>query len=232
MDSRRTGAAIAVAATILVIVLVGGATADPVSGNLQPGSSSSADETRRPRHRASRGRRHLGACGKDAITELVVVVDSNLSVPMELDEVRIDLVGPAVSPSVRRCARERRRAASHARARAPRRPLDRQDHRDGAPRGSDLVQRRATTAFISGETRVLRLHLLRECLAVRCASTETCASGGCRGIDVAPSELEAWTGTVERFDASVPDAQVDGGDVDACVAGPRSATASTTTATA
>ena len=165
----------------------------------------------------------VAACSsKTPVTELLVVVDSDLSVPAELDEVRVDLVGPG--GEVRRSEgalasdAELPRTLALVHRGGPLGPV--RITVTGRHAGSDLVQRRATATFISGETRVLRLHLLRECLNMRCSSTETCASGGCRAIDVAPSELEPWTGGVGRFDASVPDAQTDGGDVDACVAAP------------
>ena len=77
---------------------------------------------------------------------------------------------------------------------------------------------RASTGFVGGETRALRMHLDRACLGVlSCDDLETCADGACVDAYVDPRTLPPF-----GADAQVPDPGVDGGPdpldagVDAC----------------
>jgi len=155
-----------------------------------------------------------GGCTGD-LTQVMVVVDSDLDVPDEVDAVRIDITSPTG---------EFRRA--NAQLTGPRSmPLPRSlgiVHRGGpleplvvtvtgSVGGTDVIQRRARTGFVESETVVLRMDLLRSCLEVPCPVDQTCTANGCQGIDVDPTTLPPWTGTAGRLDAS----GMDGGPEDA-----------------
>lgn len=169
---------------------------------------------------------HLAAAalllaGCTQLTEVVVVVDSDLAVPEELDGVRIDVTSPG--------GEFRRATAALAGERAL--PLPRTlgiVHRGGPLEplvvvatgtlgGRDVVQRRARLAFAPGRTVELRLDLLRSCVGVACPVDQTCAENGCAPSDVDVALLRDWRGSAERLDATapLPDAG-DGGAGDAC----------------
>jgi len=144
----------------------------------------------------------LAGCSKDALTQLVIVVDTNMDVPSELDAVRIEV------RDTRGDTRQASGALTGADATAlpvflplvhsggPLGPVD--VRAVGLRRGLDVVERAASVFFVEGQTRVLRLHLLASCVGVSCAGEQTCAEMGCRPIAVDPTELGTWTGTVER----------------------------------
>lgn len=163
-------------------------------------------------------------------TEIVVISETNLSVPEELDairivatdadglvqEVRADLGAGAPRPVSVGLVSET----------APRLALE--VVAIGELRGVEVLRRTARVMFIEGRVVVLRLDLFAHCVEARCGAELTCAEGGCRSIDVAPSELPSWTGSLldppmPLFDASAPedagldamDAGLDGGDLDA-----------------
>lgn len=165
----------------------------------------------------------LAACATQ--TQLVVVVDTNLDVPAELDLVEVSVLGPdgvsTVTPQ----------------------PLD----GPGAPSfpltlgvapsgealgpitvtaigrraGAEVVRQSATvSALVPGETRTLHLVLYRSCVGRECPAATTCDAAGCVGLERA--ELPPWTGTPPTFDDSDPclaqtwDADDDGEGSDAC----------------
>ena len=144
----------------------------------------------------------LAGCSKDALTQLVVVVDTDMDVPSELDAIRIE---------VRNGLDELQQAnGSLTGADATTLPVFLSLVHSGGPlgpvevravglrRGADIVERRASVFFVEGQTRVLRLNLLASCVDVMCSAEQTCAEMGCRTVDIAPTELGTWTGTVER----------------------------------
>lgn len=167
----------------------------------------------------------IGGCREDELTQLIVSVDTDMSVPDELDRLAIDIVGPQG---------EVRRAEG---------PLD-GDMRlpatlgivwrggalspiniriAGRLRGMDVIQYRAEATFTEEKVRLLRVVLGRACVGVMCAPGTTCDPsrpvGGdmCRSELVDPSEYEEWTGRPGRIDGAMPDA--DGGmdsGVDGC----------------
>lgn len=148
------------------------------------------------------------ACSGGELTELLVVVDSDLSVPGELDGVRVTATGAE--------------AMSAAGAITSDEPLPRTVgivHREGmlgpvevtvvgTQGGDDVVQARVTTSFVQGKTLVLPVFLSR-----RCADPQACV------LDVDPSSLDEWNGSVPRVDAGpscVPSAEVCNGEDDDC----------------
>jgi hypothetical protein len=161
----------------------------------------------------------VAACAP-AKTEIIVAVDTDLSVPDELNAVRIDLVGP--TGQVRR-ANGTLESASDLPAsvgvhwsEGPLGPI--QLTVTGIKDGRDVIQRRARTSFVEGETRVLWMVLVESCLERACPLDQTCSEGGCRPIDVGSDELAVFAGALKRPDGGDLDAGADASvEPDACV---------------
>lgn len=148
----------------------------------------------------------LVGCGTER-TEIVVVIDSDLAVPDELDAIRVQVTGPDGSTK-----------NAGAMLGPGETPLPRTlglVHEDGPlspvrilvtgrSGDSDVIERRATTAFIEGRTLLLRMDLLRSCVAVVCDADQSCLSGSCRSAEVDPGSLPEWQGQATRLDASTP----------------------------
>jgi len=138
----------------------------------------------------------IGSCSEDSLTEIVVMVDSDLSVPSEIDEVRVDVSGVVGGP----------RQSSGSLTGAGASPLPRTVGlvHEGGPlgpvevratalrAGTEVLSREARVSFIQGRTVVLRLELLRSCIGVSCPAEQTCAASACRSVVVPPSELPEW----------------------------------------
>lgn len=143
----------------------------------------------------------LAGCGDDAtLTELVVVVDTDLSVPDEVSRIGLRVVGSdgrmVFDGDVDLSAPG-----------APARPLTLGLTPAGdslgpivvaavaiAPADAPVVSAAARTSFVEGRRRMLRLLLERVCVGVPCAEGTTCRGGACDVEDVAPEGLPAWTG--------------------------------------
>jgi len=166
----------------------------------------------------------LAACSNE-LTELVVVVDSDLPVPAGLDEVVVTVEG--ASPA-RFDAQTRLVGAG-----APRLPVT-LGVRPREP-GSGPVTLRAVgrlgdvervvaevrTRFVEGERRIVRIRLDARCVEVRCDDGATCSEGMCVDATVDPSTLPRFDGTLDLgavdagdSDAGAPDLGVDAGDLD------------------
>jgi hypothetical protein len=157
----------------------------------------------------------LGGCTGPR-TEVLVVVDTDLRVPEELDEVRIDLLGPGGEP--RRAQGSVETAADLPKTLGIVDATNREMRSvhvtvTGLRRGANVVQRRAEFVFVPTETRILRIDLLRACVGVSCPAGQTCGEEGCRGVEVAAAELTPYApAAVDRIDASIPaDAGADAG---------------------
>ncbi len=139
-------------------------------------------------------------------TELVLVVDTNLEVPAEMDEVVVSVTGPGgltVSGSEQLTA-----------AGAPSFPLtlgirprgDQLGPIDiavtGRLAGSFVIERDVQTTLSEGESKVLHVFLVRACLDVSCADGESCGRQGCESVEV--TELPSWTGSPPAFDPMDP----------------------------
>ena len=144
------------------------------------------------------------ACSGD-LTELLVVVDSDLAVPSELDAVQVTVSGVVESMS-----------ASGAITNAE--PLPRTVgvvHRGGglgpvevtvigSRGGTEVIRARAVTWFVRGRTLVLPIFLSQECTGVTCPAGRTCSGGACVSASVDPATLAVWNGTVPRLDGGEP----------------------------
>lgn len=82
---------------------------------------------------------------------------------------------------------------------------------EGRLGGLAVIERAASTSFTKNETRMVPMYLLGECLAVECTGeNETCVGGElqCANENIAPSSLPAWS----RKPASIGQCEVGQGD--------------------
>ncbi|MBO6935678.1 MAG: hypothetical protein JJ863_11910 [Deltaproteobacteria bacterium] len=165
----------------------------------------------------------LASCGTDDLTQLMVVVDTDFQVPGEMDEIRIEVVGPtgdaktAESP-ISTADLPMRLAVVH--RGGPLGPVTVKVEGNGPlpdGRRGVVIQRRAVVEFVEGEVRVLQMDLLRVCQGVVCDSGSTCADGDCRTREVSEDELPPWDGPM-RTDFGVPDVGPEDMGADACLA--------------
>lgn len=154
----------------------------------------------------------LAACSRP--TELVVIVDSDLAVPGELDQVRVTVTGPAgMSESAEQAldgtGPELPLTLGVVPAGEALGPID--VVADGMLSGSIVVTRSARTTLIAGESLALYLFLARACRGVMCPDGETCTENGCATVEIDPADLPRWTGVIEGRDAGVDAGRFDGG---------------------
>ncbi|MAQ13825.1 MAG: hypothetical protein CMN30_03410 [Sandaracinus sp.] len=157
----------------------------------------------------------LFGCGKDDLTQIVVVVGTDIA---ELDGVRIEVEGLAMDSREIDFDAGRPATLGLVHRGGPLGPLTITAHglRGGV---AGEPERRARVSFVEGEVRQLRLDLLSTCVGLSCASDQTCTGPStCSPIESAI--LEPWTGSAPDLDGGVSDAAVaDGGSRDAGDAG-------------
>jgi hypothetical protein len=144
-----------------------------------------------------------GACNGDPRSQILVTVESDLSVPTELDQIRIEATSPDGTLQT-----------STANLGTGQLPLPRvltMVHDGGALgpfhllvrgllAGATGLTREASVTFEPGQIRVLRVPLMRSCLTVSCPAGEsTCGDGACISLDDA-GVLEPWDGTPPPLD--------------------------------
>ncbi len=142
-------------------------------------------------------------CG-DPPTEIVLVVDTGLAVPAELDAVTIDVSGPT------RMERKLARLGPSGTALPLTLGLTRAEGAalgplgivvSGQRAGTEIVRRVVSTEFVEGESRVLRVVLVADCLAPRdCGAGNTCSELGCVPERLAGSALPRFGAVPGRFD--------------------------------
>ncbi|MFT3923310.1 MAG: hypothetical protein QM778_12320 [Myxococcales bacterium] len=144
----------------------------------------------------------LSACAPEELarTQIMLVVDSDLRVPDELDEIVMHIDGPGGK------SQEATAALGPGQPALPRSlglvhqegPLSPVNVRViGKHAGSVLVQRDAHLAFRTGHTLVLPMHLVRSCLTQSCGE-QTCTEYGCQSADLDPVSLKDWSGDEPR----------------------------------
>ncbi len=161
----------------------------------------------------------LTACSTD-LTELIVIVDTDLAVPAQLDEIVVTT--QSATGGVKTAA------ASLADSTALPMTVGLRPGADtsatvmvyvrGRLAGTEQVVARVNTHFLPGERRVLRVDLTNACIGVVCTDSQTCSRGACVPRAVDPATLPRFTGTApgRRDDAGEADAgEADAGDVDA-----------------
>ncbi|NCQ60961.1 MAG: hypothetical protein GW913_09890, partial [Myxococcales bacterium] len=166
----------------------------------------------------------LPACSSD-LTQLVVVVDSDLDIPVQIDTVRVDVLGPSGGS-----ASEQQASSSSADL-----PLTLSVRPAGSALGPihvaavgllggvEVVRQTARVTLVSGETRMLRMRLSADCVGVACSADQTCASGACGDV---PTTTEPWPGHPPTRDAAVT---IDGGSDGGPDGGPDAGDCSTDT---
>jgi hypothetical protein len=148
-----------------------------------------------------------------AETQLVVVTETDLSIPDEIDAFELVVEG-----SSGRMVSEQESLASGG-APAPPFTVGLIPEGDvlgpititarGTRSGLEVVRVSARTSFVHGESRMLRLMLERVCRGISCELDETCVQGGCVSSEVDSSNLPPWEGEIPAFDAG--SRPVDGG---------------------
>lgn len=163
-----------------------------------------------------------GACSrKDSNTKIMVVVWSDLTVPTELNQVRIDVKGPSTVTSrsfslapISEAGKSRLPVVYELVS-----PDDKALAFDVVAMGyvdtSPVVSQSARVSFDPGHSRVLALFLGRACEQVACAGDKTCSGGICVDVDA---------NNLPEYDPKSPWVAPDAGVVgtgDAGDAGPR-----------
>jgi hypothetical protein len=166
----------------------------------------------------------LSACATEP-TQLVVVVETNLDVPSEIDTVEVVVTGPsAVSTST---------SEALVGPDDPPFPLTLTVLPAGSALGpvsitargllgdSEAIRAEVRTELVDGKSKMVRLFLLRGCIDRPCVGM-TCGEAGCTPIAVAGETLPAWTGEPPPFDGDEPcaanpwDQDGDGQGAEAC----------------
>jgi hypothetical protein len=154
----------------------------------------------------------MGCGDDDGLTELVVVIDSDMAVPAELSLVHLRVVGPSGDAALDE-------NVDLAAPGAPSLPLTL-----SLTPGSDAlspvlltatgtaqggtVERTVDTGFVRGERRMVAIWLLEACVGVTCPAGQTCGAGGvCAAAAVPPDSLPPWTGDPDA--GAPPDAGTD-----------------------
>lgn len=158
----------------------------------------------------------LFAAGCEAkITEVVLLVETDLRVPEDIDTISVRVNTPGrnipgldapLTGSVRNSLPLSLGLRSESDADTPFTVVVR-----GLMRGTERIRAEVSTRFVPGERRLLHIRLTMECLGVTCADGETtCRYGECREVFVDPALLPPFAG----FDLGVDAQVVDGGPVE------------------
>lgn len=148
-------------------------------------------------------------------TQLIVVVDTDLQVPGELDAVSI-----TVSSTTGVMESERQALASASTLPLTVTVIPSGEFlgpidvvAQGGLDGSVVLTRRARVTLVRGESLMLRLHLVARCLDVSCDEDESCGESGCGPIEL--DDLPVWPGTPPRLGMDA--GALDGGPRDGSV---------------
>lgn len=155
----------------------------------------------------------LLACSSERVarTEIMLVVDSDLRVPDELDELEMVVEGPDGKRKEALAVLEESplaRSLGLVHTRGPLEPLNVQV--SGLRAGQVVVSRRASLRFVAGKTLVLPLHLTRSCVELEC-DDQTCAEGRCVDVELDARELDDWTGEEPKLDEPIDPPPEDAG---------------------
>ncbi len=139
------------------------------------------------------------ACASKSLTQLVVVADTDLVIPQQVDEIDLVVTGPsgqtstataslagsgAVTPPLTLALSPGGDALSPVLVRVV-----------GKLGGQVVLERDARTDFVGSDDRELPLDLTTRCLPVACPSGSTCdGTGACVPVEVDASSLPEWPG--------------------------------------
>lgn len=155
----------------------------------------------------------LVGCGDD-VTEIVLEVRSDLSVPEQLDAARIEVRRPMGEPQTADAdltgpegGFPRTLAVVH--RGGPLGPVEITvtGLRDGAP----VVARELVAHFEKGESLRLVVRLQDACIGRACPDEQTCEAGACRDETIAQCEYEGRTCSDAGLDGGTMDAEADAG---------------------
>lgn len=146
----------------------------------------------------------LGSCASD-VTELVLVIDSDLSVPDELRQIDLRVLGPGGETAVDT-------TVAFDLPGAPFMPLSLSLVLEGSETApvrvevvgtttdGSIVERSVVTGFVKDESRALPVRLYQRCLDVTCGTGQTCGdSGVCEDESVDGAFLPQWSGDPADF---------------------------------
>jgi hypothetical protein len=153
----------------------------------------------------------LAACSDNVvpITQIIVLVDSDLSVPGELDTLSLDVTGAIdVPPAAADLTEERLpRSLGLVYSGGPLGPITVKVR--GQLADKTVVQRTARVSFQKDKTLVLRMPLQRACLTTpACGADLTCNLGECVSVTIA--KLPLWDGNTNTFANDPPKAGAGG----------------------
>jgi hypothetical protein len=155
----------------------------------------------------------LQACSVDPPTEVVVVVDTDLSVPDHVSGIEIDVIMPSSRIETRSTALTSRAVLPVTLGvlyrEGPLGPV--QIEARAVHGGVVVVRRRASLALREHRSLLAWMVLSGACEGVDCPN-ETCDEGACRAIELRPEEIADYGGAVPMLDASFAH---DGGPSDA-----------------
>ena len=144
----------------------------------------------------------LLSCGGDDVTELLVVVDSDLAVPGDMDTIRVQVSGSVTMTATGELSGPRGlplpRTVGVVHTGGPLGPVE--IVVQGLSTGAVVVERRASTSFRDGKTLVLPMFLSRSCMHMTCGDGQTCVNALCVTSTVDPATLGEYNGTVPRID--------------------------------
>lgn len=145
----------------------------------------------------------LSSCQGDTLprTEILLVVDSDLQVPGQLDRLDVHVEGPgglAQDSHADLDAAESGlpRSVALVHEGGPLGPLHATVQ--GLSAGRVVLTRQARLAFVAGKTLVLPMHLVARCIGVECGA-QTCGELGCANVDIDPLGLASYTGAEPRL---------------------------------
>ncbi len=153
----------------------------------------------------------LAGCS-DSLTEIVVVADTDMRVPEEIDRIAFSVDASEIDMTMHTSAvsllDSRPATLGIVHEGGPLGPLT--VVAVGRREGAMVVTRRAVVSFVSGSTEMLRLDLFGDCRDVMCRAGLTCASADGECASEAASLLD-WPGSASRLDAGMA-ASPDAGD--------------------
>jgi hypothetical protein len=157
-------------------------------------------------------------CTED-LTQVVVVVDTNLAIPDQIDSIALEVDAREIGGDVSKRDGSLGAGGSNlpitlgllheSGPLGPVRVLARGLHADDV-----VLEREALFHFQKGRILMLRLDLMADCLGVDCDAGMTCVNGSCRSGEVAPNELQRWPGGVDRLEFNCTDEVCNGRDDD------------------
>ena len=129
-------------------------------------------------------------------TEIVLVIDTDLTVPVDIDQVEVAIMGSQAAAPIR---------IDLTAPGSPTFPLTLglipadgpgpvRVSVIGSSQFKPVVQQDVATTFVDGSMRMLRMVLLRSCSGITCTADNTCGADGCGPGTVPPSSLPPWTG--------------------------------------